>query len=638
MNKKTLKQYFPPATEEDWQKAAQKLLKGRPIEKTLFTETDEGITLKPIYHNLINPEIPAPGAFPFTRGFISQADGNKWHIAQTLFADNKSFNSVAREVLENGQTALNINLDLVSQFADHAAHIPEVLGTVHLTNFELLEQLLLDIDLNKIPLYFDALNTTPKIFLWLQKLCHKKGFDFSKVDCSLGADPISAALKYGGFPNDFSSIMQDIGQLFTEHDKPRNMTFFTIYADQIHNAGGTKINELSYALATTAHYINVLQEIGIQATETVNRIRVKLAIAPDQFTEIAKIRAIRILWANLCRAYDIPDHAIDLKIDAVTSWRTMSLFDPWTNMLRATSEGFSAIIAGCNSLDILPFDLPLGTPDSFSLRQARNIQIILAEECHFNKITDPAGGSAFIESLTHEIAEKSWQKFQKIEDNGGIYAQVLKGTFQDEISINATRGEDQYNTSHKKAIGTNIYPNLSEKKPVKNKHIVKTTQLTAQLKKPVKALKMNRVLNKVEYMRQYIENQEKKPKILLALFGEPADYNLQARFIREYFEVIAIKVDEEIMPFEISEAIQKIIIANPDAAVICAKDNKYPEFVVHLSKKIKQKNSRIKFFMTGIISDQETYLKAGIDGFVHLGSDLWHTMHKIIELNEVDDV
>ncbi len=482
-----IEQNFNYPSIKEWEAAAEKLLKGKPFKETLYSKTEEGLEVRPIYDPSDHLEIN-----------LGLNASRRWHIAQSLFAANDRFNKVAKEALSLGQTALNIDLDLVSQFGNHAPHIPSRMGFVHLTEPQAFEILFKNIDLNRVAILFDAMNTAPKLFDWLDKYVSESGFDPHKISGGFGFDPISAALKYGGFYQPFSQSMEKIAAVVEQERGFQNFDIFTIQANLVHNAGGHKVHALSYFLATVVEYIKKLGDLGLGAEKVLSKIRVKVSVGNDQFMEIAKLRASRLLWQNLCNAYAVDPVKNSLKIDVESSWRFMSVMDLWTNMLRATSAAFSAIVGGCDSLDILPFDLALGTPDNFSMRQARNTAIVLAEESNLDKVIDPASGSGYLDSATNDLAGRVWQAFQEIEKDGGILRQIRSGQFQEAVEHNAARQSDAYKENKRKAIGTNIYPNPNEKLPEKSAQKIKFENIVGSVTEEIKPLNQRRVLELVE--------------------------------------------------------------------------------------------------------------------------------------------
>ena len=481
----------------EWEKAALKLLKGKPFKETLFTTTDEGIILKPVYFQNDSSGIN-----------LSAYMTPDWWVAQTLFSANDTFNRHARDAIKNGQNALSIDLDPVSAYGLQLPAVPGRLGLVHISQSSTFDSLFSGIDLQQIPILFDAMLTAAQISEWWLEYLKKQSINISMVRGGLGAGPIAAALRYGGLSADPVEIMRTIVTVFQAEKRLPGVDVFTIYCDQIHNAGGDVIHELSYFLSTAIFYINTLADLGIEPSRILSKIRVRTAIGPRQFMEIAKLRALRVLWGNLCRAYESDELNGVLKIDAVSSERYLSYFDPWVNMLRGSSAAFSALVGGCDSLDVLPFDWPLGLPDEFSCRQARNTQIILAEESNLLKVLDPSAGSGYLESLTREIAEKSWQRFQQIEADGGIVPRIKSGTLQKEIRARARLEEEEYALGKRKAIGSNIFPNPDEKRPAKQAARIEAGFHPVPAAWPVIPLRMERALEQFEQKRKRAANEK----------------------------------------------------------------------------------------------------------------------------------
>ncbi|HED11395.1 MAG TPA: hypothetical protein ENJ10_11955 [Caldithrix abyssi] len=487
MNDLDIRSLFPPPAEEDWRAAAEKLLKGKPFRETLFSQTDEGLTLSPIYW---------PGGEPLR---VMPGRGKRhWELAQTLYAGNDTFNRRAREALQNGQTALKPDLDVSSQWGSAPPHIPGRMGSIHLTEAAALDELLANIDPAKTPLYFDALNRPAEIAGVIKVFLEKRGC--KNAGGGLGADPLSGALRYGGFPADWpmqAEGMQKAAEILRDFPE---FDLVTIHADIIHNSGGHKVRQLAYFLSVAANYFRLLSRDA--ATDPPpGGWRLRLAVGNDQFAEIAKLRAARLLWRQLLRGFDLDEGTYPLSIDAVTSWRYMSFFDPWVNMIRATGQAFSAIVGGCDTLDILPFDLALGQPDAFSLRQARNISVILGEESYLGKVREPASGSAYLDSLTREMAGEAWRLFQHMEEQGGILSLIREGRWQKDIREEAAREEREYEEGRRKAIGSNVFPNPAEKRPTKAGPGVRVNILPGPAAEAVEPLPEKRVLADFEKRR-----------------------------------------------------------------------------------------------------------------------------------------
>jgi len=215
-------------------------------------------------------------------------------------------------------------------------------------------------------------------------------------------------------------------------------------------------------------YIDRLLERGIVIDDIAGQMRFTFGIGPFYFMEIAKIRAARVLWAKIIESCGGSRLAQKMTIHARTSFYHQTKFDPYVNMLRTTTEAFSAVAAGVDSLHTNPFNEVFGSSDEFSRRAARNTQVLLLEECHLDRPVDPAGGSYFLESLTHEVCQKAWEKFREIEAMGGMFKALVKGFPQVEIAAVHEKRKQDIVDGRSIIVGTNYSANVNEKKPGDN--------------------------------------------------------------------------------------------------------------------------------------------------------------------------
>ncbi len=228
------------------------------------------------------------------------------------------------------------------------------------------------------------------------------------------------------------------------------------------NAGATLLQELAFSLAIANEYLYRLSELGINVNDIAKHISFNIGVASNYFMEIAKIRALRYLWTKLLEAYDIKDN-MEINIHAITSNYNKTAYDPYVNILRSTTEAMSAVIGGVDSLTVRPFDAVYKSPDAFSQRIARNIQLILKEEAHFDKVIDPAGGAYYIESLTNSFIQEGWKFFMQLQEQGGYIASFKSGKIQEMIETTQQKRDMNIAMRQEILLGTNQYPNLKEK-------------------------------------------------------------------------------------------------------------------------------------------------------------------------------
>ena len=189
----------------------------------------------------------------------------------------------------------------------------------------------------------------------------------------------------------------------------------------VHEAGGTEAQELAVMLASAVSYARALVVAGLDVEAAFRRVTLSLSADNLTFVTLARTRAARALWNRVCEASGV---AVPARIEARSSRRMLSAADAWTNLLRLTAAGFGAGAGGADAVVLDPFDVAAGLPTDLALRQARNIQLILMEEAHLGRVADPAGGSWFVETLTRDLAEAAWARFQAFEAEGGVVASL----------------------------------------------------------------------------------------------------------------------------------------------------------------------------------------------------------------------
>lgn len=433
---------------------------------------------------------------------------------------------------------------------------------------------------------------------------------------------------------------------------------------------------------------------GFAIDEIANSLKITIGIGSSFFTEISKLRALKILWKNLIGAYGADEKFERVHIHAVTSSFNKTLFDPHVNILRVSTESFSAIMGGVDSMHTSPFDETFSVPNDFSRRIARNTQIILNEEAHFSTPIDPAGGSYYVEKLTNELAQSAWKNFQTIEENGGMIECLKSGKIQQEIKITIEERNKLISKRKSVIVGTNMYANpsetpleaksfdhsalqsmrakflqkfrtsgeLKENSSILDKLKILTEEkgeklidissqaitegatlgeITHSLRSgatesfSVNSIMTNRAAEPFEKLRLKIQEQESnsgsKPKIFLAAIGLVKEYKARADFARGFFEIVGFDV---IYPkgFEtIEEAVSETVKSNSRIAVICSTDDKYKDIVPEYVNELKRKDPNVFIVLAGYPKDQiEAYKKSGVDEFIYLGVDAYSILCKMV--------
>lgn len=463
---------FAKPSYEEWKARAEKLLNGAAFEQKLVTGTYEGISLQPLYQEEDMKDLPhianIPGQAPYVRGTRENGYAMQpWEVCQELaYETPEAFNQAARYDVKRGQTMLNLALDTASvsgMDADQAEPWQVGHGGVSLSTLEDVEQAFKGIDLGKIPLLVQAGSVGLAAVALVAAHMEKQGQDLAQLRGCIGADPLGELVKIGTLPVSMDTAYDSLAQTtrWAKTNAPQLQTIL-VNENVYHDGGASAAEELAFAIATGVEYLRELDARDVDIDDAAVRMRFSFSIGSHFFMEIAKLRAARMLWANVVEAFGGSEEARQMTIHTRTSARTKTVHDPYVNMLRSTTEAFAGIIGGTDSLHVSPFDEAIRPADEFSRRIARNTQLILQNEAHLTKVADPAGGSWYIESLTDELAEKAWALFQQIEACGGMFRALQDELPQTKVAEVAAKRQANINRRKDKMVGTNSYPNLQE--------------------------------------------------------------------------------------------------------------------------------------------------------------------------------
>lgn len=391
-------------TQDEWESATAAVLrKSRRLSDdadpgevwgTLATTTLDGISVTPLGTPALSADLPdggLPGQAPFTRGATATRELDGWDV-RAWFTDPDA-ERTARDVvtdLENGVNSLWISAGTGGVPIDALAAI--------------LEPVFVDLAAVVVDAPFEPLEAARA----LAAVIADKGVE-AAAGTSLGADPIGAAFRGRGVV-DFDATVE-IARLA----HPLGIRGLTVDATAVHDAGASDVQELAYSLAAGAQYLRTLVEAGFSVDEAAGLIDFRYAATDEQFPTIAKLRAARRLWGRVAELSGVTSAAAGQLQHAVTSRPMMSRYDPYVNMLRTTVAAFAAGVGGAASVTVLPFDEPLGLPEPFSRRIARNTSSLLISESHVAAVTDPAGGSHAVEKLTDDLARDAWALFGEID-------------------------------------------------------------------------------------------------------------------------------------------------------------------------------------------------------------------------------
>ena len=234
----------------------------------------------------------------------------------------------------------------------------------------------------------------------------------------------------------------------------------------LHDKGASDAQELGWAIATGVAYLRLLADADFSVEHAARLVEFRLAATDEQFPTIAKLRAARRLWTRVLEASGVDEGArTEMALHAVTSRPMTSRQDPWVNMLRGTVAAFAAGVGGADAVTVVPFDEPLGLPDAFGRRIARNTSSLLIEESHVATVTDPAGGSYAVEKLTDDLAVAAWAELGRIETDGGALADAARQGVKERVRAVRAERDAQVADRSRPLTGLSEFPDLAESLP-----------------------------------------------------------------------------------------------------------------------------------------------------------------------------
>ena len=602
--KKKLFSEFSPVSTENWKNKIIEDLKGADYDKKMIWKTGEGFNVNPFYRK---EDLPAgisscmPGEFPYTRG---NKNFNSWLIRQEINIDDAAeANTKARNLINEGVDSLSFKVKgkLVT---------PEYIPT-----------LLYGIDAEKTELNFNVcVGKVIDFTTLLVEYYRQRGFNLENIRGSVAYDPIAKELLAGKVIDNYTETIKALIETTSLMPKFRCIA---VNSCKLNNAGAYITQELGYALAWGNEYLNAATEAGIPIDSIAKNIKFNMGISSNFFMEIAKFRAARTLWAKIVEQY-APECKCSCKmiIHAETSEFNLTLFDSYVNMLRTQTEAMSAAIAGVESITVTPFDSIYEAPTDFAIRIAKNQQLILKHESHLDKVTDPAGGSYYIENLTASIATEAWRIFLEIEDSGGFHKAVKDGTIQKNVEASGNNRRTALAKRKEILLGTNQYPNFGEMSEGK-RPVTKCGCGCHHSTPEGTTLAIRRLGEEFEQLRLRTEESGKRPKAFMLTIGNLAMRQARAQFSCNFLATAGYEVIDNLGFKSVEEGVKAALEAKADIVVICSSDEEYAEYAVPAFKAIG--DSAI-FIVAGAPACSEELQKAGIENFIHVRVNVLETL------------
>ena len=610
---------FPPIPTDIWEAQIKADLKGADYNKKLIWKTIEGIDIKPYYRaenlNDLKYLDTYPGDFPYVRGMFLN---NEWDIRQNITVDSfKEANKKALYLIGNGVNS--IGFDLTGKKSISKEEFGQLLE--HLN----IESVLLNFIIGKRA----SLITE---FLDYEIKCGK--FKAGRIRTFLDYDPLGELTVKGKFyeseKKDFIQAQSLISfaesNLYSCRIIPVNGIYFN-------NAGASIVEELGFSLAIASEYLAKLTDSGLAVKKITRHLQFNFGTGSNYFMEIAKLRAARLLWSKIVEAYGETDkEAAKAYIHSETSKWNMTIYDPYTNILRATTESVAAIIGGTNSLLVNPYDCVYRRSSEFSERIARNIQHILKEESYFNKVADPSAGSYYIENLTDLVSDKAWGIFKAVEDLGGYVKALEKGYIQSMVENTVAQRKNNIGTGDEVLLGTNRFPDFNE--AVKNEIDMAISfpgVINKKENNKVKPVKIGRGAEQFEKLRLQAEDKIKHGVFMLT-YGDLAARRARSIFACNFFACGGYDVIDNLGFTSVEEGIQKAISSKASIVVVCSSDDEYAAIVPEIYRKLKD---RALIVIAGFPDCIYELRKTGIEHFIHSRMNMIEELKKYHHLLKI---
>lgn len=528
----TLAADFPARTLEQWQdlvagvvnrgRSEDDRLTGEEAVASLRSRLPGGLFVEPLYARPDHDRaLGVPGAMPFTRGRAMRDVFVPWDVRQLHDdPDPRLTRAAVLDDLEHGVTSVWVQ---AGSDGVAVADLPEVLADVDLT--------LAPVTVSSFDAQVEAARALAAV------LAATDG-----ASGNLGLDPIGAAARLGTTPD-----LNGLAELVPGLD-PEMVRAITVDARVYRDAGATAVEEIGYAVATGLAYLRQLADAGVAPAEAFAHIEFRVSADADQFLSIAALRALRRLWARVGEVLDVPESVRGARVHAVTSARMFTRDDPWVNILRSTIATFAASVGGADAITVLPYDTVAGLPERFSRRIARNTQIVLADESNIARVTDPAGGSWYVESLTDEVATAAWAVLQEVESAGGMAAALTDGLVQ--ARLESARGESArvLATREQPITGVSMFPLVGETALERRPRVTVEGGLAPRRDSVV-----------FETLRDRAAAADSAPAVIIAALGTRRDFGARETFIANLLAAGGISTETvEGSPEDVVAAAQRL--------------------------------------------------------------------------------
>ncbi len=662
--------YFSAHTVEDWRQAATKALKGKPLEKLTY-HSYEGFEIEPLMWDFTEDiERGYPDLFPRGRGsnvFDRRVAG--WDIRESY--DQGELEDIAGRLTEAKTRGVR-SFWLIPAFSQAPSSSTTGLPIETVSD---LEKLLKNIDLRETPIAIEAgMFGLGTLGAYLTVAAHQ-GVSKDQLTGAIHFDPLGFLARHGRLPMAWNEAWQELADMLAwTKEKAPHLQVVTFSALPYHDGGANAIQEIAAILSSAVETFRQLEKQGFSLEEILPHVILQVGVGRDLFMEIAKLRALRILWSYLLEASGVSREYQKVFIHACALRTTKTKRDPWVNMLRGTAESFSAIIGGADALTLLPYDSLWGTPEPKSYRIASNTQVILAQESYLNQVIDPAGGSWYIETLTDKLIEGAWELFRSFEEKGGMASMLTSGQMAEEIEKIVELRQKAIAKRKEAIVGVSEFANLQEQPLERPQHNSKSLTFPHEKSSEIdenwselsreerqhhlsqfleekrtilstfsrlhpneqsieaKTITSFRLAAQWEALRDKAERYEREGrplKVFLGNLGSIPEHKARAEFAKQFFAAGGFQSVENDGFSDADALVQAFEESEAQGLVLCGKDEAYLTMVEPILKKLKNSQARFIALAGRPKENEEKWRQDGITHFIYLGCNALQLLQDI---------
>ncbi|MEM9068833.1 MAG: methylmalonyl-CoA mutase family protein [Myxococcota bacterium] len=549
------------------------------------------------------------------------------------------------------------------------------------------------IDLAKTPVFLEPEGDVLAVAMSLVAVAESRGVAPEALRGGFGADPLGALVRSGSLASGMTGAQRDLLEVASfSSERAPGMRSVLVSTRAYHDAGASPVQEIAWAVATGVEYLRLLTDTGFSLERAITELQFALSVAPSLFGEVAKLRALRWIWAKAMAAAGVAPEGRKLALHARSALCHRTRLDAWVNMLRGTAETFAAALGGADSIATSPFDAAIGPSDALARRVARNTQLVLRDESRLDAVEDPAAGSWTLESITEAYAREAWGVFQQIEAAGGMTAALRRGDVSS--SLDAAR-EARIAAVHRRAqpvVGVSAYASLDgrpvERTPIRLEDVevelgnnfgdanpdtrhaalltfaqtlrdrtappgsvadaalaavrlgvdvfsLGTLLRTGRASMYLEPLPLVRAAAPWEEIRAASDRYAKLRGRLVAFvatLGARREFQGRLTWVSQLLAAVGIEVATPDGVHDPETAAAAMAESDAPIAVICGPASTTPETILELAPALKAKGARIVLLLGDPGAERDEYRKRGVDGFLYEGDDVLTSLTRVLRV------